>query len=81
MWRKAAIVVTLLTVLAVDIHGFSLQNLFAQHIWDTDGLHRLARFTGVFLAAAIPILMLAPWSFARLMIGFVAVGTVISVGP
>jgi hypothetical protein len=81
VWRKASVAAVLIAVVSVELHGFSIQNLFAQHIWDTDGLHRLARFTGVFLAAAIPILMLAPWSFARLMIGFVAVGTVISVGP
>jgi hypothetical protein len=71
----------LLAVLAVDIHGFSIQNLFAQHIWDAVGLQRLARFTGLFLAAAVPILLLAPWSFARVALGFVALGTVISVGP
>jgi hypothetical protein len=81
VWRKAAIVVTLLAVLAVDIHGFSLQNLFAQHIWDTVGLQRLARFAGLFLAIAVPVLLMAPWTFAGLVLLFVAVGTAISVGP
>jgi hypothetical protein len=81
VWRRISVAAAVIAVLCVDIHGFSIQNLFAQHIWDTDGLHRLARFTGLFLAAAIPVLMLAPWSFARLMLGFVAVCTVISVGP
>ena len=86
MRRRAAIgtyavVAVLIAALAVDIHGFSLRNLFAQHLWDTVGLQRLARFTGLFLAAAVPILLLVPWSFARLALGFVAVGTAISVGP
>lgn len=71
----------LVAVLSVDIHGLSIQNLFAQHIWDTVGLQRLACYTGLFLAAAVPILLIVPWSFARVAIGFVALGTVISVGP
>jgi hypothetical protein len=81
VWRKAAIVVTLLAVLAVAIHGFSLQNLFAQHIWDTVGLQRLARFAGLFLAAAVPLLLMVPWTFAGLVLLFVAFASAISVGP
>jgi hypothetical protein len=81
VWRKAAVVAVLIAALAVDIYGFSIRNLFAQHIWDTVGLQRLARFTGLFLAAAVPIFLLVPWSFARVAIGFVALGTLISVGP
>lgn len=58
-----------------------VQNLFAQQIWDAVGIHRLARFTGVFLAAAVPILMMAPWSFAVVVLCIVAIATTISVGP
>jgi len=81
VWRRAAIVAVLLAVLCVDFHGFSTQHLFAQHIWDTVGLLRLARFTGLFLAVAVPILLMAPWTFAGLAIGFVALATAIAVGP
>jgi len=81
VWRKAAIAVTLLAVLAVDIHGFTLQNLFAQHIWDTVGLQRLARFTGLLLAVAVPLLLMVPWAFAGLVFLFVALASAISVGP
>jgi hypothetical protein len=81
VWRRAAVAAVVIAVLCVDIYGFSIGNLFAQHIWDTVGLERLARFTGLFLAAAAPILLLVPWSFSGLAICFVAGGTMISVGP
>ena len=71
----------LLAVLGVDFFGISSQHLFAQHIWDTVGLERLARFTGLFLAAAVPILLLVPWSFAAFVASLMVLGAVLAVGP
>jgi hypothetical protein len=76
-----AVALAMAAVICMEIYGFSLRNLFAQHIWDDVGVVRLARFTGVFLAAAVPILLMVPWSFAGAAISLVVLGTVVSVGP
>jgi hypothetical protein len=58
-----------------------IHDLFTQHIWDNVGLQRLARFTGLFLAFAVPILLMVPWSFTGFVIAAVVIATMISVGP
>lgn len=76
-----AIALALFAVLCLETYGFSLRNLFTQHIWDAVGLERLAYFAGLFVAVAVPILWVVPRSFAGLAIGLVLLGTAISVGP
>jgi hypothetical protein len=76
-----AVALALAALTGVEIYGFSLRNLFAQHIWDEVGLARLARFAGIFLAGAVPILLMVPWSFAGVVVCLVVIGTAVSVGP
>lgn len=77
----SVVTLALIGLVSMEIYGFSLRNLFAQHIWDAVGVQRLWRFTGIFLAFAVPILLLVPWCFAGLAMGLVALGTTISLGP
>ena len=74
-----AVALALAALTGVEIYGFSLRNLFAQHIWDEVGLARLARFAGIFLAGAVPILLMVPWSFAGVVVCLVVIGTAVSV--
>ena len=71
----------LLGVLGVEVYGFRTGHLFSQHIWEPVGLQRLARFGGEYLAIAVPLLLMVPWTFAGVVFGLTILGTAISVGP
>ncbi len=73
--------VVFLALLGVEVYGFRTGHLFSQNIWDPIGLHRLVRLAGTFLAAALPVLLIAPWAFAALVCGLVIVLTTLAVGP
>jgi glycosyltransferase involved in cell wall biosynthesis len=70
-----------LGALGLEVYGFRTGHLFSQHIWEPIGLTRLAKFGGVFLAVAAPLLLIVPWTFAALISGFAILGTAIAVGP
>ncbi|MGD0499857.1 MAG: glycosyltransferase family 39 protein [Bryobacteraceae bacterium] len=55
--------------------------LLAQLIWGDEGLPRLAAFTGVYLAAALPLLTFLPGAFPAALLLAVLVLTALSVGP
>jgi glycosyltransferase involved in cell wall biosynthesis len=75
------IFLVLVGVLGLEVYGFRMGHLFSQHIWEPVGLYRLARFGGVFLAVAVPLLLMAPWTFAAGVFGLTILGTAIAVGP
>jgi hypothetical protein len=70
-----------LGVLGLEAYGIRTGHLFSQHIWEPVGLHRLARFGGEYLAVAVPLLLMVPWTFAGLVFGLTILGTAIAVGP
>src|ERR1019366_2608095 len=49
--------------------------------WEPVGLQRLARFGGEYLAIAVPLLLIVPWTFAAMVFGLAILGTAIAVGP
>jgi hypothetical protein len=65
----------------VEIHGFRTTPLFAQEIWYPIGLKRFTRYIGEYLALAVPLLLMVPWTFAGLMGALLLLLTAISVGP
>jgi hypothetical protein len=71
----------LVSVVALEIHGFRTAHLFAQEIWYPAGLERLLRFSGLYAAIATAFLILAPWAFASLVTGLFLLLSAISVGP
>jgi hypothetical protein len=70
-----------LGALGLEVYGFRTGHLFSQHIWEPVGLQRLARFGGIFLAVAVPLLLMVPWTFAGMIFGLTILGTAIAVGP
>ena len=68
-------------MLGVEVYGFATSHLFSQEIWYPVGLERLVRFTGLYLAAATPVLIFVPWAFLRLAAGLALVLTAVAVGP
>jgi glycosyltransferase involved in cell wall biosynthesis len=70
-----------LALVAVEIYGFRTANLFAQRIWNPDGLHRFARFAQVYAVAAAVLLVAAPRSMPIILAGVIAILTAVSVGP
>lgn len=70
-----------LCLLGAEAYGFRTHPLFAQRIWDPEGLERLRRYAGWFLALAAPLLLMAPWSFPPVLIALAAVLTAMSTGP
>lgn len=64
---------------ALEVYGLATGRLFEQRIWFPNGLARLARFGGAYLAFAVPVLLVVPWSFAALvpaaLVGLTAVVT------
>ena len=78
---SALVLLVLLGVLAVEVYGFATGHLFTQEIWEAIGLKRLTRFTGMFLAFTVPVLIVVPWTFAALIASLAAIGTAFSIGP
>ena len=70
-----------LGALGLEVYGFRTGHLFSQHIWEPVGLQRLARFGGEYLAVAVPLLLMVPWTFAAVILGLTVLGTAIAVGP
>lgn len=70
-----------LGVLGVEVYGFCQGHLFAQHVWDPDGLKKLGRLGGWYLAVAGSLLLVAPWTLAAATCALVAALTVAAVGP
>jgi hypothetical protein len=66
---------------ALEIHGFRTSDLFHADIWDPRGMRRLVHYICLFLAAAVPVMVLAPWCFTGLAIGLAGVGTALAAGP
>jgi len=80
-WGAWLIFLVFLGALGLEVYGFRTGHLFSQHIWEPVGLYRLARFGGIFLAVAAPLLLMVPWTFAALIFGLTILGTAIAVGP
>jgi glycosyltransferase involved in cell wall biosynthesis len=80
-WGAWLIFLVFLGALGLEVYGFRTGHLFSQHIWEPVGLYRLARFGGIFLAVAVPLLLMVPWTFAALVFGLTILGTAIAVGP
>jgi glycosyltransferase involved in cell wall biosynthesis len=70
-----------LGALGLEVYGFRTGHLFSQHIWEPVGLQRLAKFGGEYLAVAVPLLLIVPWTFAALIFALTILGTGIAVGP
>ncbi len=67
-------------LVGVEIHGFWTGHLFSQEIWMPVGLVRFSRYTGVYLALAVPLLMIVPWTFAGVLAVLLVVLSAVSVG-
>ncbi len=80
-WGVWLILLVFLGALSLEVYGFRTGHLFSQHIWEPVGLQRLAKFGGEYLAVAVPVLLIVPWTFAALIFGLTILGTAISVGP
>ena len=81
--RQAATALLLgvfVAVVCAEVYGTVTARLFSQEVWSPLGLTRLVRYTGLFLAAATPVLILAPWAFAALAAAAAVVYTVAAVG-
>jgi hypothetical protein len=70
-----------LCLLASEAYGFRTAPLFAQRIWDPEGLERLGRYGGWFLALSAPVLLMVPWAFPAVLAGLVLLLTAMSTGP
>ena len=68
-------------LLGVEIHGFRTTPLFAQTIWSPIGIKRFIRYGAEFLAFAVPLLVMVPWTFAGFITALLLVLTAISMGP
>jgi putative flippase GtrA len=77
----ALVAVVFLGALAVEAHGFRTATLFSQEVWVPIGVKRFLKYIGMFVGVAVPILMMAPWSFAGLIAGLAIVGTAFAIGP
>ncbi len=70
-----------LCLLGVELYGFLTHPLFAQQVWNPDGLKHLARYSGWFATAAVPLLTIVPWLFAPLVCALGTGLTAFAVGP
>jgi len=78
----AALIAAILAAgVALEIHGFRTGRLFDTDIWEPQGMRRLVHYIGLFLVAAIPVMVFVPWCFAGLVAGLAAAGTVLAAGP
>ncbi len=71
----------LIGVCAAEVYGFSTAHLFAQEIWYPVGWARFLRYGGAFLALAIPLLLMVPWTFASLLTVLLIGLTTFALGP
>ena len=78
---SAVVALVFVGALAVEAHGFRTAALFSQDIWDPIGVKRFLKYIGMFLGVSVPLLLMAPWSFAAAIAGFTAVGTAFAIGP
>ena len=77
----AALLALLLTALvALQIYGVVANRLFTQQIWQPVGLERFLHYGGAYLAVALPVLLMVPWLFARLIAAALVVLSALSVG-
>lgn len=67
-------------VVCTEVYGTIANRLFFQEVWSPVGLARFTRFTGLFLALATPVMILAPWGFAALAAAVAVVFTAAAVG-
>ena len=74
------VLLVVLCVLGVEVYGFCQGHLFAQHVWDPDGLKKLGRLGGWYLAVAGSLLLVAPWTLAVVACALVATLTAVAVG-
>ncbi|HTX34283.1 MAG TPA: glycosyltransferase [Bryobacteraceae bacterium] len=66
---------------ALEIYGFSTAHLWAQDIWFPVGFTRFLRYGGVFLALALPLLLLVPWTLATVLVVLLLALTAFALGP
>jgi len=76
----SVVAVVFVALLGVEIYGFATNHLFAQEIWEPIGLRRFIRFGGAYVALAVPLLLMVPWTFATLVAALVLILTAVSVG-
>jgi dolichol-phosphate mannosyltransferase len=77
----AVVAAVFVGALAIEAHGFLTATLFSQEIWVPIGVHRFLKYIGIFLGVSVPLLMMAPWSYATAIAGLTAVGTAFAIGP
>ncbi len=73
-----AVFVVFAGVVAAEIYGFSTVKLFVPYIWWPTGTRRLIRYGGVFTEIGLPLLLMAPWTFAGAASALLIAGTAIS---
>lgn len=78
---SALFAVVFAMLLGVEIHGFQTNHLFTPDIWFPIGLKRFTRYGAEYLAFAVPLLLMVPWTFAGLTSALLLVLTAVSVGP
>ena len=76
----AVVLLVVLCVLGVEVYGFCRGHLFAQHVWDPDGLKKLGRLGGWYLAVGGSLLLVAPWVLAAVTFALAATLTAVAVG-
>jgi len=77
---SATVLLVLLAAIALEVYGFRTASIFSQHIWEPIGFKRFTRYIGMFLAIAVPVLLMVPWTFAALITSLAVAGTAASVG-
>lgn len=73
-----AVFLVLAAVAAVEVYGFATGHLFAPDIWMPGGIRRLVRYCCLFVEAALPLLLLAPWAFAGTAAVLLLAGTALA---
>ena len=75
------VAIAFVALLGVEIHGLATSHLFEQSIWLPIGLKRFIRYGGAYLALAVPLLAMVPWTFATLMSVLILALTGLAAGP
>ena len=68
-------------LVGVEIHGFRTTHVLAEDIWYPIGLRRFIRYIAEFVAFAVPLLAMFPWTFGGFITLLVLFLTAVSVGP